>query len=97
MAREVVKLPPGVSLVDATDCMAVVFEDSLTGNRVLRIDQPDCLQGRSLHFTPDGQSLVTWTTAYPKGRNEKSPAGTTTVRQAAAGVHVAGARGTLGG
>jgi len=79
-AREVVEPPAGVLLADATNCMAVVFEDVLTGNCVGRIDQPDCLQGSSLHFTPDGQSLVTWTTVYPKGRNEKAPAGTTTVR-----------------
>jgi WD40 repeat protein len=80
LAREVISLPPGVKVADAANCMAVVIEDAATGTGLLRIEQPDCLQGNSLHFTPDGQSVVTWTTLYPRGRNAWAPAGTTTVR-----------------
>ena len=80
LAREVTDLPPGVETADARDCMAVVIEDTLTGTGLLRVEQPDCLQRGSVGLTPDGHSLVTWTTAYPHGRHDGAPAGTTTVR-----------------
>jgi WD40 repeat protein len=80
LARNVINLPPGVSIADAANCMAVVVEDTRTGAGVMRINQPDCLQRNSTCFTPDGHSLVTWTTAYPRGRNAWAPAGTTTIR-----------------
>ena len=46
---------------------SVVLEDALTGNPLLQLNQPDYLQSGSTLFTPDGQSLITWTSTYPAG------------------------------
>jgi hypothetical protein len=59
---------------------SVILEDTLTGRGLLDLKQPDYVQSGSVVFTPDGQTLVTWTTTYPPDKPEGTPAGTTTIR-----------------
>jgi hypothetical protein len=80
IARETSDLPGdgiGVELSEVLGRQSVVLEDALTGSRLLALQQPDYLQTDSTTFTPDGHSVVTWTSTYPE--NGRLP-GVTTVR-----------------
>jgi WD40 repeat protein len=70
----------GGGVEEMLDHQAVVLEDALTGAVRLRLAQPDYLQNRSITFTPDGQTLLTWTSTYPPRGAEGTPPGKTTVR-----------------
>jgi RNA polymerase sigma factor (sigma-70 family) len=80
LARELNEIPPGEITTDKANLQAIVFENSLTGERLQRINQPDYLQANSICFTPDGHSLFTWTTTILERRGDSTPAGITTIR-----------------
>ena len=69
-----------VELSETLGGYSVVVEDALTGRAIGEVRQPDYLQGHATLFTPDGQSLVTWTSTYPPRGENGTPPGTTTVR-----------------
>jgi WD40 repeat protein len=89
VARETTAVPatdrgggdlPGATVAEVLGRQFVVLEDTVMGLNLLRLNQPDYLQHGSVVFTPDGKTLVTWTSTHPPRGPDGEPPGTTTVR-----------------
>jgi WD40 repeat protein len=79
LAWELKEMEPGIITPDKANLQSVVFEDALTGERVLRLNQPDYLESHTT-FMPDGHSFISWTSTIPARLEDYTPSGKVTIR-----------------